>query len=258
MSNGQGSHKPNQNGNTPIPPQDHDVIIFPLASVTRATGDECYRIEVTRKEEATRYAPEGSYVKRPKACRINDEGIRKALSFMHPERFDAPPGDGKGATQKRGPAFAVAPVKFEPAPVSFCTCFLINADYFAEPSLWTLEEWNDAPGGPDYASRRHPNEVKALIALPWGQVLKLTVQRPTETIPQGGGSSAIAEKRKATPPPVVTTAFVDLEREPEIWQQLRNGCIAGRAQLGQGASAEVLPLVNITALMPLPPEEGKE
>lgn len=241
---------------TPIPPQDHDVVVFPKKSVTQETGTECFRVPVVKTGDLSPGAVAGTYVETPKSCTLQSEGIRKAISFMHPERFD-PPGTSNPA-QMRGPAFAVAPVKADPAPVNFCTCFLINAEYFTEPNLWTIEEWNDDPGGPDYGSRPHPDQVKALLALPWGQVLKLTVERPREEAGTSGArGAAIAPKPTALRPPVVTTDFVDLAKEPEIWQQLRNGCVAGRALLGAGPTAEVLPLVNLTALMPLPPAEGK-
>ncbi len=231
---------------TPVPRQDHDLLIFPHSTVAAAT--ECYRVPVNRDSAPDEHPP-GSYTQPPRLQRLTDKGQRKALSVMHPELFDdrGLPGEGV-AKPARGPAFAVAPVKADPAPVSFCTCFLVNAAYFTEPNLWTQEEWVDSPNGPDYPPLLHPEQVEMLIAVPWGEVVKLRLRRELfeddgwRRTQIGGGDQGELER-------------VDLKREPEVWSQLRNGCIAGRSWFE--AEGRAIPLVNITALIQEPGDDRR-
>ncbi|HET9956016.1 MAG TPA: hypothetical protein VFQ61_16030 [Polyangiaceae bacterium] len=226
---------------------DHDVLVFPRTGVVEEW--QYFRIPVVKQarelSDGTTIRA-GQFVSAPEKWDLSDHGERRVLSTARPQHY----GNEDERSAARGPAFALLPVKPDPSSASFPTCFLINVQNLDSPNLWTVEEWNDGPGGPDYPTPQHPNEFEALVAGPRGAVFRLKITnvdawRPgTQPLPNGLGE----------------IEAVDLANESEIWGQLRNGCIAGRA-LFQDTSTNkrenkhrpqkrVIPLVNITALQP--------
>jgi hypothetical protein len=154
----------------------------------------------------------------------------------------------KGSTEHpRGAAFATIPVKEEPAS-SYVCCYLINAKNLNYRNVWTQAEWNDAPEGggqeapPAEASDR---DIRFLIAEHGGRVLYLEI--PREMLPQANDGWVLAPANGMTP----NLRAIDLKSNPEIWNLLRNGCVAGSADYGDKNT----PLANLTSLIPCPEQQ---
>jgi hypothetical protein len=119
----------------------------------------------------------------------------------------------------------------------------VDAENFTHRNAWTAEEWNDlddedllpAPTADD-------RYLEALLAGPRGDVFHLWVDlerdwKPGVDVPIGDGLGSIEK--------------VDLRHETEIWNQLRNGLVAGTAlRTTTPEGPYVVPLVNITSLIP--------
>jgi hypothetical protein len=134
-----------------------------------------------------------------------------------------------------GPVFSALPVHPDPAATSACTCYLVNVANLRYQTVWTSEEWNQVPGydtgGPDLGD----DGFDLLIATPAAKVYRVT--------------------KKATEPAAVTQP-VNLKQNPELWMQLRNGCVVGRARYNGRDESTVLPLVNIHSLQGATEEAG--
>lgn len=235
-----------QPGKQPLETEFHDVLVIPpLRSDGQAViADETFfRFGVVKSDPTPKNT--GKYVDPPELWGKDDLGQRKIIGIAHPEHVQP------GAQDPRGPAFAALPIKAEPGASSCAFCYLIDARNLVSPNAWTAEEW-DAPRAPDLGAAAGANatEAEVLLALPRGIVLRLkaskldaldTVAKPDAVQVNGNGVTYEIEP-------------VQLKREPEIWNQLRNGTIAGRAlyralQGGTGGQ-RVLPLVNVTSLTP--------
>jgi hypothetical protein len=254
--------------------QDHDVLVFPVAGVLKPW--EYFRLPVNKEDPFAEVpssekveevadmpmgaasigtgrdehpdkpqagsipvstAQPGEFTAPPEKWDPQDLGARKVLSVAYP---------GGLRESDRGPAFAILPVKPDPGSSSFPTCFVVNVNHLKTPNLWTAEEWNDGPSGPDFATPAHNDDFEVLLAAPRGKVFRLKITGLSDwegvcQLPQGRGE----------------IECVQLGNQAEIWAQLRNGCIAGRVAYHEtipdnGASRRILPLVNITALTPDP------
>ena len=145
--------------------------------------------------------------------------------------------------QARGVAFGTLPVKEEPAS-SFMCCYLINSENLTYRNVWTQAEWNDAPEPGDDQEpmhEAHARDIRLLIAEHSGRVLYLHVPKGTPDPSKDGPEKA--------PPPDVSRAkvqVISLKQNPEIWNLLRNGCVAGSARFEDGDT----PLLNLTSLLP--------
>jgi hypothetical protein len=241
--------------------EDHDVLIFPNPGIVGTA--ECYRIPVVKEDQPAHDRRRGEFVLPPERWDLRAFGQRRALSIARPHHADG--------GEPRGPAFAVLPIKPEPASVSAGTCYLINAENFTSPNLWTVEEWNDDPLGEDYLTPQHPEAFEVLIAAPWGKVFHLKIAHherwpsgPLQIEYKAGGSAATGHAGGDDPAGGAAASgghdasgthtlgqieCVDLSRETEVWSQLRNGCVAGRVWF-RADGGRVVPLVNVTALQP--------
>lgn len=238
-------------GEQPLDTEFHDVLLIPPRDKTGepvVDEENFFRfpvIKVEKKEDETR----GHHVDSPELWDRRDTGQRKVIGIAHPEQVTS---DGSAVNLlERGPAFALMPVRAEPGASSCAMCYLVDARNLLSPNTWTAEEWN-APRSPDLppAPGANATEAEMLLGLPRGIVLRLK-------------ATGLDNLDKVTNPDVATVAKdgvtyelepVRLKREPEIWNQLRNGTIAGRALYralkGAGPNKEprILPLVNVTCL----------
>jgi hypothetical protein len=142
----------------------------------------------------------------------------------------------------RGAAFATLPVKEEPAS-SYVCCYLIDSRNVNYRNVWTQAEWNDAPETNDPETSLHEakdRDIHLLLAEHGGRVLHLHV--PKELWKQGE-SFALTP---ASAGGARNLSAVPLKENPEIWNLLRNGCVAGSARFDE----RDMPLVNITSLVP--------
>jgi len=236
-----------EEGLQPLDTEFHDVLVIPPK---RKQGDNVIGDDSFFRFAVVKAHPEGSkqgkYVDPPEIWGKEDLGQRKIIGIAHPEHVQA---DNLG---ERGPVFAALPIKAEPGASSCAFCYLVDARNLVSPNPWTAEEW-DAPRAEDLEAAPGANatEAEVLLAMPRGIVLRL----------KASNLQALDGVTKATRVNVVGDGVqyeiepVELKREPEIWNQLRNGTIAGRAlyRALQGAAprqARVLPLVNVTSLTP--------
>jgi len=186
----------------------------------------------------------GTYVDPPERLDFYDYAQRRTMAIARPHAW----GSSKHREAVRGPAFGTLPVKREPAATSCAACYLVNAEALNFVNAWTAEEWNDffdedvdlpAAAGVD------DEEFDILLAGPRGKVFYLKVSAlgdealwppdtPTEISRDGTVLGSIE--------------CLDLKHEMEIWNQLRNGCVAGSVLI-QGKD-KVVPLVNVTSITP--------
>ena len=148
------------------------------------------------------------------------------------------------AERPRGAAFASLPVKEEPAS-SFMCCYLINAENINYRNVWTQAEWNDGPDTDDEGPLHEASDrdIRLLIAEHGGRVLCLNI--PKGKLPEaetGWMLTPVPKGYQGTP----DLAAIPLRSNPEVWNLLRNGCIAGSATYSQ----QDTPLLNLTALVP--------
>jgi hypothetical protein len=235
--------------------QHHDVLVFPSSGVVRDW--EYFRVPVTKQfrfnggEEA--FAA-GEFNTRPEKWDLSDNGQRGVLAVARPQDY----GDPDKVGVPRGAAFATLPIKPDPNSASFPTCFLINVRNLDTPNLWTVEEWNDGPSGPNFPTPEHANEFEVMLAGPRGRVFRLKVR---DLDGWTFGTVEFPNKRGEI-------EAIDLRNESEIWSQLRGGLLAGRVLFqdtseqkrgvkGYRTNKRVVPLVNITALEPSASPETK-
>jgi hypothetical protein len=213
----------------------HDVLV--IGPQGAQDDNEFYRVPVVKVPGTSKERP-GSYVDNPETLDLYDYSARRTLSIARPQRW----GDTT-ADEPRGPAFGTLPVKREPAATACLTCYLVDAENFTHRNAWTAEEWNDLddedlPPAPTADDPR----LEAVLAGPRGAVFHLNLDltsdwTPGDVVPIGDGLGTIEQ--------------VDLRHEMEIWNQLRNGLVAGSAlRTGGTGKPRVVPLVNITSLTP--------
>ncbi len=216
----------------------HDVLVFPPSD--ERGKREWYRFAVNRAGTPDQV---GKFLATPTEARRLGDGTRRSESIARPNEVKTAGGE---ALSPRGPALATLPIKPEPGGASGITCYLLNADNFHAPNFWTVEEWNDGPGGETYQTPVHPNNFEVLLAGPLGKVFQVTIHdvdkwkvgTSKKTTPDAAAKSEDGE---------ATIGCVELRHNTEIWTQLRSGCIAGRV-LVNSPKEKVIPLVNVTAL----------
>jgi hypothetical protein len=204
----------------------HDLLIINPDGVL-------HRLQVEKRQD---HPNEGRYVTAPEAAHYRDAGHRKVFNIARAQAFsdagsalDDPPG----TRNDRGPAFAMLPVKPEPASSNW-TCYLINAQRLAYKNPWTQAAWNDEPdpGGPEQGSveRTAPNrgDFELLVAGPAGDVFLVRSQGKSRSV-----------------------SLVDLSQEQDIWSLLRNGCVVGTAEYYNhpDGAPKVVPLVNAACMV---------
>lgn len=237
-----------------VPSVEHHDVLF-IAPKGVHEDDEYFRFPVVKAAplpvnpgeiERDSHEP-GTFVDAPEKMDFYDYGQRKAISFSNPAEW----GPAGATNQPRGPAIATIPVKPEPAATSCGVCYLIDAQNLNFRNPWTAEEWNqlgglDLPADPLVGAKG----FDVLLAGPQGKVFHLVLKledgqtdlwkaKPCKQIADGAGH----------------IECIDLRFQAEIWNQLRNGCVAGRVLLDDrfgrhpGEGRRVVPLVNITTLM---------
>lgn len=137
----------------------------------------------------------------------------------------AKPVDG---SPPRGPILSTLPLHPDPAASAACTCYLFNPDNLTYVTSWTQEEWNDRDVRPSSHSSNTLDDFELLVATAAGHVYLL----------QNGGGTFIRTE-------------IDLRFESELWNLLRNGCVAGSVLLvaHPPGRSRVVPLVNVDALL---------
>lgn len=146
--------------------------------------------------------------------------------------------------QPRGAAFATLPVKEEPAS-SFVCCYLINTENLNYRNVWTQAEWNDAPDtGGDLAppAEARDRDIRVLIAEHGGRVLYLNIPKEMLSKAQEGWALVPADQAAGD----ANLQAIDLTKNAEVWNLLRNGCVAGSADYGDLNT----PLINLASLVP--------
>lgn len=233
----------------------HDVLVVAPAGVHE--NQETFRIPVVKIEGQVNQgemdhgdAPLGNYVDLPEKLDFYDYAQRRTAAIARPQDW----GPSARRLVPRGPAFGTLPVKREPAATSCAACYLIDAQNFNFENAWIAEEWNDfgsedreaAPSADD------PN-FEVLIAGPRGKVFWLKVNLEVDAQP-GYDLWPVGHKESIGPATsqLGSLESLDLRHEMELWNQLRNGCVAGRVLLREPDTT--LPLVNITTLVA--PENG--
>jgi hypothetical protein len=237
----------------------HDVLVIPPPDIIN--DDEFFRLPVVKSEQANQGQAEdidarkGIYVDPPELLDSYDYAQRKVLSASRPQDW----GPREWIAKARGIAFGTLPVKAEPAATSCGACYLVDAQNLRFSNAWTAEEWNAVDGVPDLPSDATASlpKFEVLIAGPRGKVFYLRVNLARE----GDGS----DLWPAGGPPVDLGGArgdiecLDLRYETEIWNQLRNGAVAGRVLIRKKArtarpelraTISTTPLVNITSLVP--------
>ena len=236
-------------GLQPLDTEFHDVLVIPperRAEPKKVIQDhEFFRVPVVKKAHES-YPATGVYDDKPERWDQHDTGQRKVINIAHPERVAFADGQQAG---ERGPAFAVMPIKAEPGASSCAFCYLVDAHNALSPNAWTAEEW-DSTSSPNLegAPNAQATEVEVLMALPRGIVIRF----------KASGLDKLDDVKHPAVTVVTSNENVTFEIEPvqlkgqsEVWSQLRNGTIAGRALLrAQPGGSRVVPLVNVTSLMP--------
>lgn len=222
--------------------QHHDVLIVPPRGVLGP--HEYYRVPVNKTPWQTEVA--GSYSHKPEVMDMYDFSQRRVFAAARPQEWG--PAASRGI--ERGPAFVTLPVKAEPAATSSCVSYLINTQNLNYRNCWTAEEWNDVPGGEDLpaAPGASADNFEALLAGPQGKVfhVKLRNLRAWQldtTIPLTLGANGSALNGGSV-------TAVAMRRQPEAWNQLRNGTVMGRVTFNDAGAERIVPLVNITSLTP--------
>jgi hypothetical protein len=162
--------------------------------------------------------PDGSYAK-SEWLDVRDSGARKLYNIARPSA---------DAGEPRGPAFAVLPIRPDPAS-QFGTCFLMNTENLVLGNPWTAADWDAfeadgfAPPPPLAAGGWPDGDFELLVAAAQGKVFHVR---------RAEGHTAVSE--------------VDLHTEPEIWAQLREGVVVGTVKYEE--IGRILPIVNVTSL----------
>jgi hypothetical protein len=117
-----------------------------------------------------------------------------------------------------GPAIATMPRKPEPAS-SYWTCYLLNTKNLNYENPWIAANWSTSGLPPAESTDLAPQPPEVLLAGEDGRVYHV----------------------KAT-----ASDAIDLKKHPEIWQQLRNGTVAGRVRL----DGRIVPILNVSSLNP--------
>ncbi|HWO07997.1 MAG TPA: hypothetical protein VNN80_00915 [Polyangiaceae bacterium] len=206
----------------------HDLLIINPDGVL-------HRLQVEKREN---HPNEGRYLSAPAVAHYREPGHRKVFNIAHAHAFtDARlelVEDAPAVVGDHGPAFAMLPVKPEPASSNWA-CYLINAQRLAYKNPWTQAAWNDEPdsteagnGGAQRAEAPASSDFELLVAGPAGNVVLVR---------------SLGSSHSVTP--------VDLSQEQDIWSLLRNGCVVGTAEYYNhpDGAPKVVPLVNAACMV---------
>jgi hypothetical protein len=184
--------------------------------MTRERALYKFKVEKTGDEH-------GAYLEPPVATPPTERGARKVYNIADP---CGPGEDVSTENPQRGPALSTLPVTADPSASSFLTCYLLNVKNLTYRTPWTMEEWNDSPNSKDeaYEDIPTPSSFSLVVGAPDGSAF---------LIRKDGSEFKVEE--------------VPLQYESEVWNQLRNGCVAGSVRLTNG---NIVPLVNVASLMP--------
>jgi hypothetical protein len=198
----------------------------------------------------------GDYIDLPEKLDLYDYAQRRTMTIARPHEW------GPQNTRARGPAFGTLPVKREPAATHCFACYLVDAENFSFRNAWTAEEWNDiAPEDLPPHPSADDSAFEVLLAAPRGKVfylrLKLENDQGEDSWPSG--KSISLSKGEGS------LESLNLRHEVEIWNQLRNGVVAGRVMSRRKAvldgrsleDVEYVPIVNVTSLVPDEPSEPR-
>jgi hypothetical protein len=197
----------------------------------------------------------GNYVDTPEKLDAYDYAERRTMSIARPQDW------GAAIDRSRGPAFGTLPVKREPAATHCFACYLVDAQNFSFRNAWTAEEWNDIA---DEDLDPHPSAdddtMEVLLAGPRGKVFYLKL-----LLEEAGNDLWPSDARDALRGGGFLECL-DLRYEVEIWNQLRNGVVAGRVLSHRKATiddrrpneVDYVPLVNVTSLVPDEPMDAAQ
>jgi hypothetical protein len=185
-----------------------DPIDSPYHSLLTINPDRrLYRVEVTQT---------GEYQRLPEELTRTSEGYRKIFSIAGETSPGLDQASGSGTSNV---AVALLPIKQEPNSGFIC-CYLLNARRLHVANTWTVAEWSDQ------------DTVEARNVLP--NVADLST--PRLFVATAEGVVYDMEIKKETP-------RLDLDKYPEVWQMLRNGCLAGEVS----TDGQLVPLVNLAS-----------
>jgi len=234
------------------PVKHHDVLVVAPQGVH--LENELFRIPVVKVDDQANQGeiPEtparvGEYVDLPEKLDSYDYSARRAMSIARPHDWGAH-GLRK---EQRGPAFGTLPVKSEPAATACMACYLIDEQNLSFRNAWTAEEWNDfLPESLDAAPSADNENFEVLLAGPRGMVFHVKLELADNDQPLWQpGESAKVDAGGTTKGSV---RCLNMRHEMEIWNQLRNGCVAGRAISYTSGDSTVIPNGAPTSLKPLP------
>jgi hypothetical protein len=236
------------------PVEHHDVLVvapkgvhgrrnhfrFPVRKVAEAAAADPAAIE---RNAATGRV--GSYDQPPELLGEYDISARAFEMLARPQDF----GPAAFRKTERGPVFATIPVKPEPGGSDCAICYLVNAQNLNYRNAWTAEEWSDVPDGPDLPPTRNVDAttMEVLLAGPRGLVFRLNLFNLDEVVP---GDRIPLTLDRESPVEAGSLTCIDLAPQMEIWQQLRSGCVMGRVLFDSDGTKRVVPLINITSLLP--------
>lgn len=248
-----------------VPVEHHDVLVIAPKGVHR--DNEHYRVPVrkvpvaqpAKAKNGREHTPVpsdptkstvpsvvGAYDRPPELMDMYDLGQRHTMAVARPQDW----GHAGFRETDRGPAICTIPIKPEPGATSCVACYLLNAQNLNYRNAWTAEEWNDVPDGPDLPPTRSVDAttLDVLIAGPRGLVFRLDLRNLNGwTL---GDPVRLSIQKGADTLEAGSVTCIDLSLQMEIWQQLRNGCVAGRVLFDDEGTKRVVPLVNITTLTP--------
>jgi hypothetical protein len=231
LANGKNPHT---DGDTsPTRSVHHDVLVI-------NPNHELYRFNVQKTDSGRK----GEYV----GVEYQGSGAPGYRKVTHIAR--------KGADESpRGAAFATLPVKEEPAS-SFMCCYLVNSENLTYRNVWTQAEWNDAPntGGDGLMHEAHDRDIRLLVAEHGGRVLYLNIPKEQLANAEAGWELGPVEDGSGAGLKPISLKAISLKDNPEIWNLLRNGCVAGSAVYRDAET----PLLNLTSLLPAREEDHHE
>jgi hypothetical protein len=166
-----------------------------------------------------------------------DSGHRGVVNVACPESTDATTALDR---TPRGPALSTLPLHPDPSASAACTCYLLNPDNLRYTTSWTWEDWNDQHVDVADDARETRDEFELLVATPAGKVYYVRQEL-------WGDHRRLSEQE------------VPLAQEAEIWNQLRNGLVAGSVLYhGRPGGPAVVPIVNVQSLVPAPAGQGRQ
>lgn len=215
------SYRPEQQ---PRGSRDHDIFLVRKRRPEEGDLDEARKPAVLDHFKVLKEGPDEG--RRPYLDHGDPDGRRPHVGFeadFHRPLLNLAFPDGE--EQRLGPVFSALPVHPDPAATSACSCYLINTANLRYETVWTSEEWNQVPGHDSGDANVGSDKIDVLIATAAGNVYRVTSPKDGKNL---------------------TAVSVDLKKQPQIWVQLRNGCVVGRTSYQpEAGKPEPLPLLNV-------------